>query len=218
MKLKRNFKIIASALAVLSVAGYWYHHNKSCSLVTVHIIRHGVTDANQQGILYGSVDVPLNPIGRQQAEAMAHKLAVLHIADLYSSPQQRAHETALILGAQLQVPVIVDERLKERNFGKAEGIRTHQLEQFIQDNPDHAIEPLEVHVARITDFLNDMAVQHKTEVYVVGHSGMVKSLFDYLNIAPEAKIQVPNCSLFTFVYDPCSGRITYRNYQENLDR
>ena len=58
------------------------------------LVRHGLTDWNEEGRLLGRIDIGLNARGRKQVATLAEILAVLPIARVVSSPQQRALETA----------------------------------------------------------------------------------------------------------------------------
>ena len=88
------------------------------------LVRHGTTDANVRVpyTLQGStIDLPLNDNGRQQAQQVAEFLASFPIKHVYSSPLQRAHETARSMivcavppGAQIEMLGIA-HHLK-RNF------------------------------------------------------------------------------------------------------
>lgn len=86
-------------------------------------IRHGQTEWNRLGRIQGTTDVPLDAEGRRQAERLAERLAgeVWRWHGVVSSPLSRAAETARIIAGRLSVPVLFDERLKERSFGSAEG-------------------------------------------------------------------------------------------------
>jgi 2,3-bisphosphoglycerate-dependent phosphoglycerate mutase len=67
------------------------------------------------------VDVPLSDLGRQQSEALGHWIAERpqQPTVVWTSPYVRARQTAEIAlqAAGLEVPVVVDERLREREFG-----------------------------------------------------------------------------------------------------
>lgn len=61
----------------------------------------------------GPADPPLAPRGIQQAELLAKYLGTEPIAAVWSSPMQRARETAAPLGAALGIDVVVDSELAE---------------------------------------------------------------------------------------------------------
>lgn len=80
------------------------------------VVRHGRTEANASGLLLGSrLDPGLDPLGRRQAEALAG--AVAGARRVVTSPLRRARETAAALG----LPVTVDERWTELDYGAFDG-------------------------------------------------------------------------------------------------
>lgn len=84
-------------------------------------LRHGETDWNAQGLSQGNVDIPLNSTGIAQAQAAAQRLRNRGIASIVASPLSRAHDTARIVGEALDLPVRVDDGLREVRFGVQEG-------------------------------------------------------------------------------------------------
>lgn len=92
------------------------------------LVRHGETDYNRDDRWQGSAsDVPLNARGRAQARAVAAALAEEFdgcVATAYTSDLRRACETATILAARLDIPVLEDPALRELSHGRWEG-RTH---------------------------------------------------------------------------------------------
>jgi alpha-ribazole phosphatase len=72
------------------------------------------------GICYGRLDIPLHPeaaIG----DIAAHPL-LAGASRVWTSPAQRCRVLAEAIAAALSVPLIVDDRLQELNFGAWEGI------------------------------------------------------------------------------------------------
>lgn len=84
------------------------------------LARHGETDWNVAPPRFmGSVDIPLNVRGREQARTLAAE--VEGIAAVWSSHLSRALETAEIVAAAHGLDVHVDDRLAESNRGAWEG-------------------------------------------------------------------------------------------------
>ncbi|MDD3301503.1 MAG: phosphoglycerate mutase family protein, partial [Patescibacteria group bacterium] len=90
----------------------------------IYLARHGQDEDNARAILNGHRDKPLTALGKEQAELFAKNIKELNlkIEKVYSSPLQRAYDTALaateILG--LDNPEKLD-LLIERDFGTMTG-------------------------------------------------------------------------------------------------
>lgn len=66
----------------------------------LYLVRHGETEYNRRGIMQGGgIDSTLNATGREQARALARRLASVDIDALYASTLRRATQTADILAA-----------------------------------------------------------------------------------------------------------------------
>ena len=101
--------------------------------VDFFLIRHGETEWNRQGRLQGQRDVPLNPLGRDQAAAAGRKLKKLLRKEgidpaglrFVASPLRRTCDTMERVRTVLGLPVTAyatDDRLKEIGFGAWEGL------------------------------------------------------------------------------------------------
>lgn len=93
----------------------------------VIVLRHGLTDWNDDGRFQGQADVPLNALGLEQAAVAAEALAGAGIARIVSSDLGRAATTAGIIGKRLGLPVELDARLQEVNVGSWSGLTTEQV-------------------------------------------------------------------------------------------
>ncbi len=88
------------------------------------VIRHGETALNAQGILQGPrVDAPLNERGLVQARLLATRLRDEGLDALYTSPLQRARQTAQAVvdavGGHLEARILPD--LYELDYGEFSG-------------------------------------------------------------------------------------------------
>lgn len=88
----------------------------------VYLVRHGETDWNAVKRIQGNVNIPLNERGRLAARLTAEAMADIPFDAVFSSPLDRAYETAEILVAGRGLEVVKDKRLSEINFGEFEGI------------------------------------------------------------------------------------------------
>lgn len=169
------------------------------------IIRHGETDWNAERRLQGWRDIPLNPNGIAQAEALnAHLQERFSDAGpeyIYTSDLQRAYHTALPYAQFCDKPIERLPGLRERNYGTLEGqlwsvlagfdsANTHNL--AIELDPDeHKAEDLATFYARIRQTLNTLAQKHRNEtVMIVSHGGAIDMMWRAAgNLAPNAPRQ-----------------------------
>jgi probable phosphomutase (TIGR03848 family) len=98
---------------------------------TFILIRHGENDYVKKHKLAGRLPgVNLNAKGHQQAQAIAEKLAGTPIKAIYSSPLERAMQTAGPLAQVLGKPVITRPGLLETDCGEWTGQSTKQLSRL----------------------------------------------------------------------------------------
>ena len=88
-----------------------------------YFIRHGQSEANVQRVIWNRAGAyPLTPLGRQQADALAETIrANGPIAQIYTSPIERAAQTAAILAGALGAPITPAPALAEFDCGVFEG-------------------------------------------------------------------------------------------------
>lgn len=105
------------------------------------IFRHGQTDWNIERRIMGKRDIPLNDVGRKQAEKLALRFITEQINVFYSSPLKRAKETANIVAGKYDKQAIVMNDLIEMNLGKFEGktkkVRVKMFPKFEVANDEH---------------------------------------------------------------------------------
>jgi broad specificity phosphatase PhoE len=94
--------------------------------INLFLVRHARSDWNAQGRLQGHADSSLDDVGIAQARALAQVFRKQRIHAFYTSPAQRARQTAQILAQfhqqQYQASLKVDERLRERDVGVVTGL------------------------------------------------------------------------------------------------
>ena len=82
-------------------------------ITTVHLLRHGEV-FNPDGVLYGRLPgYHLSELGAEMAEGAAEALKHRPITQVWSSPMERAQQTAAPLADELGLDVVLDDRLLE---------------------------------------------------------------------------------------------------------
>ena len=92
-------------------------NTSSHSVSTVYLLRHGAL--TQSGILCGHTDIPLSDKGWQQLKDATDALP--NISQCYSSSLLRCSQFATQFTQQKNIPLVIDERLREMNFGLWDG-------------------------------------------------------------------------------------------------
>ncbi len=82
-------------------------------MTTIYLIRHGEAEGNVTKTFQGQVDAPLTPNGHTQLEYLKKRFALKPLTAIYSSPLQRAYETAKAVRGDRELPIHKDKRLME---------------------------------------------------------------------------------------------------------
>jgi broad specificity phosphatase PhoE len=148
------------------------------------LIRHGETEWNRARRLNSRTDLPLSDDGARGIVELAEEMKLLNIDHLYSSPQHRAMQTAAILAANHDCTVVPDDRLREVDFGRFEGLSAEQLEEgnrsadfdeWVRGGMTESAEPLEEAVRRARSFFATVEELSGT-IVVVGHGYLLRIL------------------------------------------
>ena len=108
------------------------------------LVRHGRTDWSDSHYM-GRQDVPLSDRGRADAEALAATLDQAlagsgPVHRIWSSPLQRARQTAAPLAGRWGLAVAVVDDLAEMHYGELQGVA--KAERRIHIRPDHVTDPI----------------------------------------------------------------------------
>lgn len=147
----------------------------------ITFLRHGPTDWNAQGRVQGHTDIPLSEEGLRKMRRLRPPFAAPRI---FSSPLQRARQTAEALG--LQNPTL-DARLMEQNWGRWEGLTRAEI--LARDGADAFIraglaasfhppggESTQQLNDRVADFLTHAARQ-ESDAIAVAHLGVLRAAY-----------------------------------------
>ena len=172
------------------------------------LVRHGLTPTTGVKLPGRAPGLHLSDEGRRQADEAAARIGALpKIAAVYSSPLERARETALAIARARHLAVRVERGLLEIDIGEFTGLSLKKAARrpewpIIQQNPSGFRFPggesfLEMQ-ARVTSTLARMVERHRGEIVVaVSHADSIKAavaqalgtpldLFQRINIAPAS--------------------------------
>lgn len=150
------------------------------------LARHGETVWGGSNRYAGGSDVELTPNGVAQAEALADWARTAELTGIFSSDLQRARITAEACAEVTGLPVKVDARLRELDFGQGEGLTQDEmarefpeaLDAFHRDpvaNPLPGGEDPVAALDRFTQSLDDIAeADPDGRVLVVAHGTVIR--------------------------------------------
>jgi len=195
---------------------------------TIYIIRHGESEGNINGDIYGA-DPPLTQKGIEQAEKVAALFESIYLDHVFSSDLRRAYKTAEIVAQKKKLPIMPVKELRERHFGSLEGkngtyVRKHHQKKYdgftevsVQEQMNwKLVEDMETFgeaLIRILRFLNQVTETHKGKhLLLASHANIMLSLLIHLRFAQSFNElpygSIPNTSYMKIEEQNGSFKIT----------
>lgn len=96
---------------------------------TYYFVRHGQTEWNATSRMQGQMNSDLTALGRKQSDVNARLLAKFDIQAMFSSPLDRARETARIIQSHIDIEAVYDPRIMEWDCGDWSGHLHNEVQQ-----------------------------------------------------------------------------------------
>lgn len=161
---------------------------ESYGTAKLFLVRHGESEWNRSSRYAGQQDIPLSELGVRQAERVATRLLDVQLTAIYSSPLERARETAAVIHRVTGRPMIVEPNLAEIDHGLWEGLTTSEVRRnFASDYVRWRSQPHTVKMPR-GESLADVAEraqmvlrrltteQHNGRVAICSHDAVLRVL------------------------------------------
>lgn len=189
---------------------------KTLPMTEFILIRHGETDWNAEHRIQGQLDVPLNEVGRAQADAIGLRFRDETIDVLVSSDLSRAMQTMQPIADACSLQVLSDSRLRERNLGVLEGLFYEEAQRKMPqvldvfrsrqiDTPLDGGESLRAFAGRVVAALTALAETHKGKrIVAVTHGGVLDAAHRHADGTPldaPRGFPIHNTSVSTFHVD-----------------
>lgn len=193
------------------VCKYIWKKEKGVDMGYFYFTRHGQTVWNVENKICGVTDIELTERGHQQAEELAERIVRegIHIDEIICSPLMRASDTARHIAEITGIPMRVEPRLKEQNFGKYESTPRNgeefQRAKTYFVNSYEGGESMIRFCQRIYNLLDDIRQEADGKVYLmVAHNGVaraVQSYFTDMTNEEFARFGIKNCELKKYEFD-----------------
>ena len=175
----------------------------------IYLVRHGQTLQNRAGLLQGRSDFPLNEMGREQARRVGafFREQGVRFDAVYTSPLRRAVQTAALIAGET-VPLRVDERLVEMDYGPYEGMDLRApapevlafFRDFVNVPAPAGMEKLSAVTARLGAFLEQLRPEaEERDILVSTHAIALKGALEYLTPASRGSYwakNIGNCAVY----------------------
>ncbi len=196
-------------------------------MLIVKLIRHAESEFNRRGIIQGHTNSPLSPLGKIQAELTGRWLKEHSTPKrLYTSPLKRALETAQIINAHLQIPLVEVEDFKEIKLGAWEG---RPIEEVKREDPENLnlwyTEPAKAKIEgaenlhsfqkRVVKAFESIIQEEKEgEILIVAHGGTLSAIVAHvlaLDMNHIWRMKFSNASVSEITFGYLVPKITLLN-------
>ena len=173
-----------------------------------YFVRHGQTVWNVENKICGATDIALTELGHQQAIDTGKRILEMeiHADEILSSPLIRAADTARHISEITRIPMRIEPRLIEQNFGKYEstarnGAEFHEAKKHCASRYDGGESMLQL-AQRIYNLLDDIKKESDKKIYIlVAHNGIariVESYFRDMDSEQFSSFGVKNCEVVRY--------------------
>jgi len=148
----------------------------------IYFIRHFETEWNKKDICQGWKNSNLTKKGKKDAGRIGKKLKNKKIEIIFSSDLGRCLETSKIINKFLNVKIVKNKKLRERNFGRLNGKNGKVLREEL-DIIDLKLrapngESINDMKKRVLDFIKSLSKKKYDCVLIVSHYGPMKIVED----------------------------------------
>ena len=149
--------------------------------MTVYLIRHGRTAANEQHLYCGSTDLPLSETGKEDLLGMQYDIKNVRFL---TSGMKRTNETLQILFGE--VPYETDPRFREVDFGIFEMHSYDQLKDtpayrtWLTGNNETNIPPRGESGAQMKERVLNAFSEIREDICIITHGGVIAAIMEHL--------------------------------------
>jgi alpha-ribazole phosphatase len=179
-------------------------------MVRIILVRHGETDDNNNMKLSGHIDSELSSLGLSQSQKTTNLLKNYNIDFIYSSPSSRAIGTIKNLSKEKNLDIIINNDLKEINFGDFEGKTFKEIESSYSEEFDNMLrlgfdykypngESLIEFHNRISLYIENIIKENRDKsILICTHAGVIRCILSHLLSKGHEyhwNFKIDNCSV-----------------------
>lgn len=165
----------------------------------IYLLRHGAIDKPAPHAFIGQTDLPLSDTGIRQAQELAEQLQDIPFTQVFSSPLQRALQTAALVGGVAAAKITPVADFQEINLGAWEGLSVAEVEKLFPGEYEQRGRDLENFrpaggesfadlATRCYPALLTLAQRYPGPLLIVAHAGVNRVLLSRLQHKPLAQL------------------------------
>lgn len=149
--------------------------------MTIYLIRHGKTEANERHLYCGSTDLPLSDAGKEELRQLHYDIKNVRFI---TSGMKRANETLQILFGD--VPFDTDPRFREVDFGIFEMHNYEELkdtplyQEWLTGDNDANIPPQGESGNQMTNRVLAAFYEIREDTCIITHGGVIAAIMEHL--------------------------------------
>lgn len=162
----------------------------------IYLVRHGETQWNVEGRIQGWKNSKLTEKGIKDALALGRYLKEVNFKCVYTSPFERAYDTAKYIVGHRQCKILVNDNFRELNFGQWEGqdfntVRSNYPDEeynlwnapasYISVGGENIDEFLKRVKAGLLEIINN---NHQGNILLVTHALVIKAIYNIIRQLP----------------------------------
>ncbi len=187
------------------------------------LLRHAEAQSNHGKFFAGWTDCPLTPLGREQAALLSKRLGHEKFSHVFCSDLERAKDTLKHCG--VKAPATFATELREKNYGKLEGVNWGGESQYYADHLDPfkvapGGESAQMVQTRVVDYFESTICKSDARhALIVSHHGPIMLLACHLLNIPLKNwrsLRMGNAGLSRFDFEEGLFRLTLWNSLSHL--
>jgi 2,3-bisphosphoglycerate-dependent phosphoglycerate mutase len=193
----------------------------------IYVVRHGQSEHHVRDMTGGWTDLPLTPLGQNQAIRLAEHLAAVigkRAVSLFSSDLQRASMTAAEISKRFEIQVFEDAGLREFNNGRARGLTISEARAIEYPRTEPCADWIAYPEAetwrqmtdRVAQCMDRLAIESKSTAIIVTHAGAASAIVKWWLRLPEhirygIEFYFRPCSVTELIENEWSERVIVRS-------
>lgn len=196
--------------------------------IEFYIFRHGQTDWNKKKRIQGSTDIPLNELGRKEAQSLKDFFSAIEVDHVFTSDLSRAYETAKIVFEDRSISITKSPELREANFGEVEGMYVDELlsrfstkfwdihkggtesDKFAYPGGENRGEVR----SRLISFIDKIRKEKPNSTIALStHGGALRSIMHHYLPNEKELVKIPNCVVYKIIF--CGDEFTVEGPYNN---